>query len=254
MSLLNVIWAIYLGLFSLLFPGLNTTAWEPGNTPGGGIFYRETDTSGKFIRYVVFVKMYVVTVSPPRRYSVARKARRVSSRYSSSDVQKIHRIAHGIFNGPQGEGAINLLGERVYFDFQVEEYHIGEDIYYSEMDLMEIGNIEGTESGQMAFRIDGKPVYYRAPLNFILCGLEGKDRGKNNGVITNIRYEERYNPDVILHETLHQLLTRGTEMEHKLGGGLSTPPGCLTPANVSAILEDALPARVFERKITQCKR
>ncbi len=211
----------------------------------GGLKVKEVNADGSLSRYIIKHKIYIITTQPyKRRKNKPEGKRRISSSFKKRDVSHIRNILHIMFNGLNGNGATSENGELVFFDFDVQEWAVGEEEFLTEDDLIKIANEGSFESGELLFdNYKGKEIYLRVPSHFLISTNLVQSQGFNAGVLTRINAKYKLNPQVYLHEILHQLLDRGASSEHRLGGGLSIPPGILTAKNVSAVLEDALEAK-----------
>lgn len=216
----------------------------------GGIKFKEILADGTLYRHVIKHRIYVVTADSYKGKSKIEGKRRIDSMFKSKDVKVIANILHLMFNGLNGKGTYNEEGELVFFDFDVQEWHIEANEYITKEDLQDVANEGSLESGELLFDdYQGEQVYLRVPIHFLISSHLANSQGVNAGVITRINSRYQFNPNVYLHEILHQLLDRGAAKEHQLGGGLSIPPGILTAKNVSAVLEDALISKNAVRNI-----
>lgn len=209
----------------------------------GGIRFKEIYEDGTFYRHVIKHRIYVVTSDSykGKNKNKVDGKRRIKSVFKSRDVKVIDNILHLMFNGLNGKGTYSEEKELVYFDFDVKEWHIDENEYVTRKDLENIATDISLESGELLFDdYKGEEIYLRVPVHFLISSHLANTQGFNAGVITRINAKYQFNPNIYLHEILHQLLDRGANKEHRLGGGLSIPPGILTSKNVSAVLEDAL--------------
>jgi RHS repeat-associated protein len=217
-----------------------------------GVKRTEYDENGNVIRHVVKIKIVVLTVDDiDKQYKkeyikkFGRKAwrklerNRVRSDYTSNDVNEIKSILNNGF-----KNKLNSKGERVDFEFDVKEMHIDSKNMLTNRELKTKARYElGLESSEkydkpMQYK-KGKFLKYKmSPLNVIMRRYNPENaRGYNNGVFSMISDEDdKLDETVILHETAHQLLTRGKNEEHKI---ISQYDIRIDKKTIDAILEDA---------------
>jgi hypothetical protein len=215
-----------------------------------GVKRTEYDVNGKIIRHVVRIKIVVLTVDDidkklrkdyiqkhGRKAWRKLKQSRVRSDYTSEDVNEIKGILESGFSNKQ-----NSKGEPVDFEFEVVEMHIDSKNMLTNRELRKQARYElGIESSEKL----KKPIQYAknkfirnkmSPLNVIMYRDNPRNaRGYNNGVFTMISDEDKLDITTILHETAHQLLTRGSK-EHDI---ISEYDIRIDEKTIDAILKDA---------------
>lgn len=209
------------------------------NLYGTVLRHKEVNDAGLTLRHVVKTKIFILTRSATAEQRKNHKG--LVSFYRPNEVAIVKRILDEKFNGPENHGFLNLKGERVFFEFDVQEKSLILEGLTSLNDIRELAKKEAEISGEKLYIGESETSRYRKvlPNYFLKWPLPGL-KGTNDGIITIVDLDASRDPECYLHEMLHQMLNLTSEEEHLLGGGLADPPRALSSLNIQAVLDNAV--------------